>query len=342
MIGVLVAEDSPSQRAFLVHLLSQDPSLAVVGVARDGAEAVQLAVRHRPAVIVMDVHMPTMNGYEATREILTLAPAPIVMVSASLAGDEVRMSFEALRAGALALVAKPPGLDHPEHAAAVERLLTTIKLMSEVTVVRRRRSPGDAPVERKPSRLAGRKVRTVAIGASTGGPRVIAEILSGLSSELAATILLVQHMAPGFMEGFATWLTHATGLDVKVADGREGMAPGKVFLAPDGWQMGVTREGGLSLARDGGEFGFCPSVSYLFASVARGCGASAMGILLTGMGDDGAEGLLRLRQAGGVTVAQESESCVVFGMPKEAIALGGAEHVLTPRQIGEMLRALAT
>ena len=340
VIRVLVAEDSAVTREYLVHLLNTDPALEVVGIARDGVEAVEQAQRLKPDVIAMDIHMPRLDGYEATRQIMERVPTPIVMVTASLERDEVAMSFEALRNGALTVVAKPAGPDHPDRDESVRQFVDTVKMMAEVKVVRRwpRRPP--ARLAPPPARAAGR-IDVVAIGASTGGPQTIAEILTGLPRDLPVPILAVQHIAPGFIGGLAEWLNGQTALGVKVAEPAEAMRPGSMYLAPDGFDIGVTADGRIRLVRDPASDGFRPSASYLFHSVAAVYGRSAVGVLLTGMGRDGADGLRRLRDAGGVTIAQDAESSVVFGMPGEAIRLGAAGYVLAPAQIGAMIRWLA-
>ncbi len=340
MIRVLVADDSATVREYLAYLLGEDPALEVVGTARDGLEAVEQVQRLKPDVIVMDVHMPRMNGFEATRQIMERVPAPIVIVSASTSREEVTMTFEALKAGALTLVDKPGGPDHPKHAESARRLVETVKLMAEVKVVRRwPRRERPAPPS-PPSAKPDRKIRLVAIGASTGGPQVVAEILARLPGDLAAPVLIVQHIAPGFTEGLADWLSQGTPLAVKLAETGESVRAGTVYLARESFQMGITTDGRIRLTKELAEDGFCPSASHLFQSVAETYGRSVIGILLTGMGRDGAAGLRKLREAGGVTVAQDEESSVIFGMPGEAIRLGAAEYVLTPAQISELIRSL--
>jgi len=340
MIRVLVVEDSAVAREYLVYLLSQDPALKVVGTAKNGLEGVEEAERLKPNVILMDVHMPRMNGFEATQEIMKRCPTPIVMVSASISKDEVTLSFEALKAGALTLVDKPAGPDHPEHVETSRQLLEAVKLMAEVKVVQRwPRRERPVPPSPPPARL-DRKIRLVAIGASTGGPQVLADLLGELPANLAAPILIVQHIALGFTAGLAAWLDQGTPLAVKLAEPGEAVRPGTVYLASDGAQMGITKEGRIRLTKDVIEDGFCPSASYLFQSVAEGYGRSAIGILLTGMGHDGAAGLKRLREAGGVTIAQNEETSVVFGMPAEAIRLAAADYVLSVEQILGAIRSL--
>jgi two-component system chemotaxis response regulator CheB len=342
MIRVLVVEDSAVVREYLVHLLSQDPALKVVGTAKDGLEALEQAERLKPDVITMDVHMPRMTGYEATRQIMERTPTPIVMVSASTSGDEAAMAFDALKAGALALVDKPQGLDHPRHAETVRKLLETVKLMAEVKVVRRwSRRERSAPAA-LPCLKPDRKIRLVAIGASTGGPAAVAEILKRLPDTLPQPILIVQHIAPGFSHGLVEWLCGMTRLAVKLAETGESTRPGTVYIAPDNVQMGITKEGRIRLAKEAAEGGFAPSASHLFRSVAEAYGRFAAGILLTGMGRDGVSGLLQLKQAGGLTIAQDEESSVIFGMPAEAIRLGAAQYVLSPEGIAGTIRSLAT
>ena len=342
MIRVLVAEDSAVAREYLVYLLGQDPALEVIGVARDGLEAVQQAERLRPGVIVMDVHMPRMDGYEATRQIMERVPTPIVIVSASSSRQEVAAMLDALKAGALTVLDKPAGPDHPAHEESARRLVETVKLMAEVKVVRRwprrdrseRRTPAPAG--------AGGKIQLVAMAASTGGPPVVSEILSQLPHDLAAPVLLVQHIAPGFAEGLVEWLARETPLAVKLAAAGESVAPGTVYVAPDGFQMGITPRGQIRLAKGLTGNGFCPSASHLFESVAEAYGPTAMGVVLTGMGRDGADGLLRLRQAGGVTIAQDERSSAIFGMPAEAIRLGAAASVLAPEDIARAIHSLVS
>lgn len=339
MIRVLVAEDSVTTRAYLVHLLEQDPGIEVVGEAADGAEAVALTESLRPEVVLMDVEMPRLDGIEATRQIMERAPTPIVMVSAHSRHVEER-AFEALATGALAVLGKPAGVGQADHAATAERLLSTVKLMAEVKVVRRWRSRDVPPAQ--PGRLNETSgIRVVAIGASAGGPPTVAEILSRLPSDLPCSVLLVQHIAPGFCQGLAAWLGRSTSLTVKLAEADEPTRPGTVYVAPDGAHLGLG-EGRIRLVAEAEVDGFRPSASYLLQSVARAAGSRALGVLLTGMGRDGAVGLLALRRAGGITIAQDEESSVVFGMPREAIMIGAAAHVLPPKGIADAILSTVT
>lgn len=337
---MLAVDDSAVAREYLVYLLGQDPALEVVGVARDGVEAVQQAERLRPGVIVMDVHMPRMDGYEATRQIMERVPTPIVIVTASGSRRDVAATMDALKAGALTVLEKPLGFVHPGYEESARHLVETVKAMAEVKVVRRwprrDRSEQPPPLSAGP----GQKIRIVAMAASTGGPPVVSEILAQLRRDLAVPVLLVQHIARGFVEGLAEWLGLQTELRVKLAVAGEPVTSGTVYIAPDGHHMAITTHGRIQLAAELSGDGFCPSASRLFDSVAEAYGPAAMGVLLTGMGRDGAEGLLRLRQAGGVTIAQDEPSSVIFGMPGEAIRLGAAAYVLAPEDIARAIRSV--
>ena len=335
---VLVVEDSPTTRDYVVQLIESAPGLRVVETAGDGAEAIEKTVRLKPDVILMDVHMPHLDGFTATRRIMERAPTPIVLMSASLERDEVVLTFEALDAGAVTVVHKPPGPGDPRQAEAVRELLETLRLMAEVKVVRRW-------PPRKPSPRAGPgggdHVRVIAIGASTGGPPVLAEILRELPRDFGAPILVVQHIAAGFTEGFVEWLGGQTALAVKLAEDGEPVRAGSVYVAPERLQMELDPRGRVRLAVHVAQDGFRPSVSHTFASLAATHGRSAMGVLLTGMGRDGAGGLRRLHEAGAVTVAQSEATSVVFGMPGEAVRMQAAQHVLSPSEIAGLMQALA-
>lgn len=343
MIRVLMAEDSATTGEYLAYLLSQDSDLEAVGVARDGIEAIEMTQRLKPDVVLMDVHMPRMDGHEATRHIMENSPRPVVMMSASSSREDTLRALDALNAGALTLVSKPGGPDHPGHAADVRRLLDTVKLMAAVKVVRRWPArDGRAPVASAPAPTSApsRKVRAIAIGASTGGPQVLHQLLERLPRTTSVPIFIVQHIAAGFTSGLAEWLDHGTPLDVKVGEQGEASRPGSAYLAPEGYQMGISAGGRIELTRGTAGDSFCPSVSHLFRSVVSAYGAGGMGVLLTGMGRDGADGLLSMREAGALTVAQDEPTSIVFGMPREAINLGAAGYVLAPREIADLIRSL--
>lgn len=344
MIKVLVVEDSPVVREFLVYVLGSDPDLQIVGTAHNGEEALEAVRRCRPDVITMDLHMPKMDGLEATRRIMETMPTPIVIVSGSHDTRELAATFKAVEAGALSVLATPKGIGHPHHASTAKELVQAVKLMSEVKLVRRwprvTNGAGATSAETAgPSAPA--RIRVVAIGASTGGPPAIQTVLARLSKEFPVPVLIVQHMTASFTEGFVEWLRPAIKLPIQVARNHEVMQPGHVYVAPDGFQMKVSYGDTIVLTNDPPESGSRPSASYLFRSVAEVYGEEAVAGLLSGMGRDGAQALRLLREKGAITFAQDEASSVVHGMPGEAIRLHAAMHVLPLDKIADMVIAAA-
>jgi len=336
-IRLLIVDDSPSVRMMLEQLFNSDPAFQVVGSASDGEEAVAAVERLTPDVVTMDILMPRMNGLDATAMIMERHPVPIVIVSGNLDAEEVLTSFKAMEAGALTALPKPRGVSHPEHAADVAMLLQRVKLMAEIRVVRR--WPRMAKTNPHPLLPVGEQVtpRVVAIGASTGGPVIINSILAGLKPDFPLPLMIVQHMSPGFIRGFAEWLSLTSRLPVRIASQGESLLPGQVYIAPEGFHMTVAGADRIALIRSAPINGHLPSVSALFRSVAEVCGRQAVGILLSGMGDDGALELKLMKNKGAVTIAQDRESSIIFGMPGEAVKLGAASHVLPPDRIVEYL-----
>lgn len=342
MIKVLIVEDSPVIREFLTGILSSDPELYVVGSATNGEDAISAVQELKPDVITMDIHMPRVNGFDATRRIMETNPMPIVIVSGSSTAEEVSTTFHALKAGALAVVRRPFGIGHAEHEHSCAELIQTVKLMAEVKVVRRWQRATSPPKSHTmvPVVTAAREVRLVAIGSSTGGPLALQAILMRLPQEFPVPIVVVQHMSEGFIQGFAEWLGQSTPLQVHVATQGEFLLPGHVYLAPDGYHLEVRHDLRVLLRSDEPENGLRPSVARLFRSVAAAVGSRAVGILLTGMGKDGAAELKMLRDLGAVTIAQDKDSAVVWGMPAEADRLGAAQHQLPPEMIAQALAML--
>jgi two-component system chemotaxis response regulator CheB len=338
MIRVLVVDDSASVRALLVHILEAEPGIRVVGSACDGEQALEMAARLRPDVITMDLHMPILDGVEATRRIMQSCAVPIVVVSGKDSEAEVGAGFRAIEAGALVLAERPLGIGHPDFVDSARALVRTVRSMAEVRVVRRWARAG-APAPQRAA--AAPRRRLVLLGASTGGPAVLRDILAELGPDFPLPLVIVQHIAPGFAPGLADWLSRASGFPVSIAQHGQLLAPGCAHLAPDALQLGVTRALTVALAPAAREHGMRPAVSYLFRSVAPELRAAAVAVLLTGMGKDGALELRRLRDDGAVTIVQDRASAAVYGMPGEAVRLDAALLVLAPRQIGRALHAIA-
>jgi two-component system chemotaxis response regulator CheB len=340
VIRVLVVDDSPSVRELLAHILGTDPALRVVGCAADGVQALEMATRLRPDVVTMDLQMPNMDGYEATRRIMQACPVPVVVVSGTDSHAEVEAGFRAIAAGALVLVRRPRGPDHPEHAESARALLRTVKSMAEVRVVRRWDGGAGTTRPAAPGRPDAPH-RLVVVGASTGGPTVLRDILVQLGPGFPIPIVIVQHMAPGFIDGLAEWLSQATGFPVGVATHGQQLVAGRAYLAPDGSHLGITRSLGIVLASGVPEHGMRPAVAHLFRSVAPELRPALVAVLLTGMGKDGAEALKTLRDDGALTIVQDRGSAAVYGMPGEALRLGAAMLVLEPVRIGKALDTIA-
>jgi two-component system chemotaxis response regulator CheB len=349
MIRVLVVEDSPTVREFLIQILCSDPVIEVVGTAETGEKALEAVERTRPDVITMDIQMPRMNGFDATRRIMETYPTPIVIVSGAAAATDAAKAFRAIESGALAVLCKPPGVDHLDYERSTAELISTVKLMSEVKVVRR--WPRCRPGEVAPQNSFCNEIRLhpdqsqpriVAIGASTGGPPVLQGILAALPRNFPIPVLIVQHIAAGFTQGLAEWLAQSSSLPVHVPTQGQAVLPGHVYVAPDGLHMAAGADGHIQLRSDEPENGLRPSVACLFRSMAKAYGPSAVGVLLTGMGKDGALELKLMKEQGAVTIAQDRETSVVHGMPGEAIRIGGATYVLSEEKIRLVLASLAT
>jgi two-component system, chemotaxis family, protein-glutamate methylesterase/glutaminase len=352
-LRVLVAEDSLTVRRRLCEVLAADPAIELVGEAADGKQAIELCQRLRPDVVTMDMMMPVMSGLAATEFIMAHCPTPILVVSSSLNRGEVFKTYEALAAGAVDVLDKP-GADEPD-GDWESRLVAAVKLVSRIRVIThpRARLGGfgqtrpDAPPAPAPGAVpfspaaAARPCEAVVIGASTGGPAAILDVLRAVRQPFPAPILFVLHLGEPFGMAFADWLDGQTGLRVAYArDGdRVGAAVGRVVMAPPGVHL-VVRQGRLRLTHDPMRHSCRPSVDALFESVAREYGAGAVAVLLTGMGRDGAAGLLDIRRAGGFTIAQDEASSVVYGMPREAMLLDAVDRQLPLAEIGPALSHL--
>jgi two-component system chemotaxis response regulator CheB len=318
-IRVLLVEDSRAQRELLSGMLCAGGFL-LAGAVSSGTAAVEAASRLRPDVIAMDIHLPGLDGYEATRLIMQRCPTPIVLISSS-GGDAGQRSVAALSAGALAVVQKPSAPHHPAHSQERANLLTTLRLMAGVRVVTRfERRPPPAPLG--PLASTGQRPRLLAVAASTGGPAAVQTLLQGLGADFGLPVLLVQHIARGFIEPLVQWLNSTVPLPLRIACHGEPLQAGRVYVAPDGHHLLAAAGGALALRASAPGDRYCPSADVLFESVAQIYGAQAVGVIMTGMGDDGARGLQQLRRTGAHTIGQDRASCVVYGMPSVAAELG--------------------
>jgi two-component system chemotaxis response regulator CheB len=340
---VLVADDSAAARLLIRGILEADPGLEVVGAATDGMEAVEMAGRLEPDVITMDVQMPGVDGLEATRQIMATVPRPIVLVSAVFLPD-LDNSFRALEAGAVTLLGKPNGPGAPAFAREAAELVATVKLMAGIKLVRRSPPrPADGP---PPGPLPdGRRrdpLRVVAIVASTGGPPAVAQVLRALPADWSLPVLVVQHIGAGFDVGLVRYLDDACPLPVSLGENGRPLTGGGVHVAPAEAHLGVTAGHRLTVTAGAPIDGYRPSANHLFRSVAAAYGSGAAGVVLTGMGRDGADGLLELRRAGGLALAQDQATSIVYGMPRQAVLRGAIDEVLPVEEIGRVLVARAS
>jgi len=347
-IRALVVEDSLTIRKRIVEVLSSDPELDVVGEAADGKRAIELCLELRPDVITLDMMLPVMTGLAATEYIMAHQPTPILVVSASTNRGELFRTYDALAAGAVDVLDKPLGTELDD--AWEQKLVRTVKLVSRIKVithVRAKLGAARAPITVAPGSAeraaAGNRVRAVAIGVSTGGPGALQEILRALPASFPLPIVLVIHIAEPFARAFADWLDGLSPLRVAYARDGDALPPvgeGRVLLAPPDRHL-VLRGGRLRVTDDPERHSCKPSVDVLFESIAAELGPAAIGCLLTGMGKDGAGGLLAMRRAGGFTMAQDEATSVVFGMPREAILLSAACEVVPLPDVARRLVALS-
>lgn len=337
-IRVLLVEDSPVALAILTRILKASPDIEIVGTARTGQEALDLLPEAQPQVICTDLHMPQMDGLELTRRVMSTSPKPILVISASVQEDDSQNIFQLLEAGAVDIFPKPVGglaISDPKIAQA---LIDKIKVLSGVTVFTQHR--GRSPSVSKASPFSGVSVPpptdpsprptggVLAIGASTGGPQALYTILSQLPSKFPLPIVCVQHISEGFLQGLINWLSNGCTLPVAIARPGELPRSGHIYFPPERQHLLFDGAGRFVTRAGAPVSGHCPSVTVTFEAIAQTYRRSAIGVLLTGMGRDGADGLLAIAQAGGMTIAQDEASSVIFGMPREAIALGAAQHVL--------------
>jgi len=345
-VRVMVVEDSLVVRQLLVHIISGDPRLMVAAAVGSAEEALQEIVRVRPDVVSMDIRLPGMDGLEATRRIMAEHPTPIVVIASSIEDTSLNISMNALKAGALTVVEKPVGLSSDGYAGIASTICTQLYIMSQVPVVRQRSfapwREGRMPASpRREPEQGSAHPSIMGIAASTGGPPALAKVLGALPRDFPLPILLVQHMGAPFMEGFASWLDGLVPLEVRLAQDQEIPTPGRVYVAPGDRHLLLSGAGTLKLSAEPPLGNQRPSATLLFRSMAQVAGRRSLGVILTGMGEDGAQGLVELRQAGGFAMAEDESTAVVYGMPAAAARLGGVNVSLPLDLIAPRLLRLA-
>jgi two-component system chemotaxis response regulator CheB len=341
-IRVLIVDDSGLIREILKKMLETDPLIQVVGMAENGERAIELVQKLKPDVVTMDINMPVMDGFRATEHIMAYCPTPILILSFILDKEGIYTTFNALAAGAVDVMEKPSGLESKVWNKLGDVLVQKVKLVSKVKVITHVRGRTRRILKHKESvsLSSPNKYEIIGIGASTGGPSVVMQILKNIPADYDLGILVVQHMAEGFIDGFRNWLGDACKVKVKLAQEGEKIEKGQVLIAPDGFHTIVRNRKSVGLISGNPVNSVKPSVDILFNSIADVYGESAVGILLTGMGVDGAVGLKHIKDKGGITIAQSENSCAVFGMPKAAIEKGAVSKCLPVEDIIRTLKGI--
>ena len=339
MIRVMVVEDSDTTRALLTAILGEDSSIKVVGEARNGAEAITMARELKPDLITMDISMPVIDGFAATEQIMTATPVPIVMVTAFPNLSEAETAARALTCGALTVLRKPPGISARGYEESAHELIETVKAMAEVKVVRHF---SNSRTKRSLRAAADwrRRPRLLAIAASIGGPAALQILLPALGPDFPIPILIVQHITSGFVEGLVSWLATSLSLPVTFAHDGELLTAGTIYFAPDNYHLGVGVNFHAILSAAPPIGGFRPSANFLFETAARAAGCETLAAILTGMGEDGLEGLRALKHQNGYVIAQDEETSVVFGMPGAAIKAGVVDTILPIGAIAQKLNQM--
>jgi two-component system chemotaxis response regulator CheB len=350
-LRILIVDDSATVRNVLRTMLQHDADIRVVGEASNGREAIEQVASLRPDLVVLDVRMPVMDGLETTRQLMAYHPTPILALTASLASYDIDITFQMLGAGALDLIEKPDLSDPTQHARLAAALIRKVRLLAKVKVVthlRGRRNSGlreelpalplhalPEPPKLKSSQRSPEPASSfpvVVIGASTGGPRIVHQLLSGLAADFGAAVLIVQHIATGFGRGLAEWLAHTSALPVELAEEGCTLRRGTALVAPDGYDLLVRNDGRIHLSREPLLLQR-PAIDVAMQSVTMFSKQRTIGVLLSGMGRDGALGMQAIRRAGGYTIAQDAASCAIYGMPRAAVEIGAVDVSLPPDAI---------
>jgi two-component system, chemotaxis family, protein-glutamate methylesterase/glutaminase len=340
VIRVLLVDDSDTARKLMKYILGSSTDIEVVGEAHDGEQAIDLARKLKPDIIVMDINMPRMDGLEATRAIMTDSPTPIIVVSASVDLRQTEVAFQALRLGALTVLPKPVGPQTPEHREQVANLISSVRAMSGVRVIRHHWNIEKKRAAPPPNVPPGRVPQIVGVVSSTGGPAALNEILGHLPADFPLPIVIVQHIAPDFLPSMVDWLNGVTPLPMGLAEPGTSPQPGHIYVAPGDAHLLINRDGVFvqDTKRPGRHI---PSGDVLLESIAQAYAGQAIGVILTGMGGDGAEGLRQMHLSGAYTIAQDQATSVVYGMPHEAVRLEAVSKVLPLPQIAPALIRLA-
>jgi two-component system, chemotaxis family, protein-glutamate methylesterase/glutaminase len=335
MIKVLIVDDSSFMRKSISYLLKTDPLIDVVDTADNGEEAVRKVKERRPDVVLLDIAMPMMDGLVALTHIMAECPTPVLILS-GVDKRDMSVVLQSLRLGAVDYIRKTAGEISYDIELIRDEIVAKVHMAAQAHVVKMEpRLPEESYVTRKGRMATGK--RMVVIGASTGGPQANAIVLAGIPASISAAILVVQHMDRAFTPFFAAHLNGECALKVSSAKQHDIIAPGQVFVAPGGVQTGIMEDGPKKRIQLSGKSGALQSIDFTMESAVMAYGSDVLGVLLTGMGSDGARGLQAIREAGGTTIAEDESTCVVFGMPKAAIALGCVDRVAPLQDIAKTI-----
>ncbi|MCH9769962.1 MAG: chemotaxis-specific protein-glutamate methyltransferase CheB [Gammaproteobacteria bacterium] len=339
-IRILIAEDSKLISTIFTKIFNAADDMEVIGHAADGEQAVNLTKKLKPDLITMDIEMPKMDGVEATKQIMKHNPTPIVVISSHANDSSMNLTFKAIEAGALTVLDKPQGLSPDVFGPMQQYLINTVRAMAAIKAIKRRSSRLLPPKKAKIPPPKDADYEVIGLGTSTGGPPALSTIFKALPKEFPLPILAVQHITPGFLPGMLKWLKLSVQQNIKLAEAHELLKPNTIYFAPDNHQLEIYRRHGklaIKLVEGKAINGFCPSVDGLFHSLASTCPNTAIGGLLTGMGRDGAKGLLAMHQAHCQTFTQDKSGCVIHGMPQAAIDLGASRHEIALEKIADFL-----
>jgi two-component system chemotaxis response regulator CheB len=346
MINVLIVDDSAFMRNTLSSMISEDPEIKVIGIARNGIEAVEKVAQLKPDIVTLDIEMPKMNGIEALKQIMSKNPVPVLMVS-SLTTDDARVTLEALEIGAVDFIPKNLSDLSINILKIRDLLIEKIKKIGKkgLPLFRKRYAPKQLEMPRENDYTSHRKVNIVAIGSSTGGPRALQNILTSLPKDFPVPILIAQHMPPVFTKPFAERLNQLSALEIKEAEHGEPIKKGIVYIAPGKGHMSVVRkritETTISISENRKEYIYKPSVDELMLSVVDNFSGHVLGVILTGLGNDGLKGMKQIKNSGGRTIAESEASCVVYGMPKAVVDSGIADKIVPVDEIaGEIINSV--
>ena len=339
-VKVLLVDDSPTMCQFLKHIIDTAANMQVIGIAHSGQQGIDLTHKLRPTVIIMDIVMPGMDGLETTREIMRTVPTPIVMVTTSLQKQETDIAFRAIRLGALTVLQKPIGSNHPDYLAQSMSFISTIRAMADVKVIYHRQQVSSTRQKAITTAADKRQAEILVIAVSTGGPAALAELFKSLPTRLGFPIVVAQHISVDFLPSLVEWLSNLTPLPISIAQANEQPRPGHIYFAPGDGHLSLSKSHKFEIDRTPGRSNYMPSGDILLESVARNYGSRSIGLVLTGMGTDGAQGLKAMYEAGAYTIAQDEETSVVFGMPQEAFLLGATHEVLPINKIATRLISL--